>query len=132
MLLCLLGKVACYGSATDGNQPENLVKQFAAKSGWRITMQWAVGPFLLALLPAVSCKVLLPAPYDQSTSIVKACRELRVIHELSQPGIPQNNGQIESRNDNVHCGAKAALLKAGLPSCWWPYAVSCSCFLENE
>ena len=54
------------------------------------------------------------------TSIVKACQELRVIHELSQPGVPQSNGQIEGRNGDVLCGIRAALSQAGLPSCLWP------------
>ena len=68
---------------------------------------------------------------DNHKSIINACEELRINHELSTPGVHQTNAVIENKNKLVENGIRCALITAGLPSCWWPLAAPCWCFLHN-
>ena len=68
---------------------------------------------------------------DNFPSLIRACADLRVLHEGSQPGMPQTNGRIERCNGDLLEGTRACLAHAGLPSCFWPWAVQCYAFLSN-
>ena len=68
---------------------------------------------------------------DASGEIKKASKLLRISHERSQPGVPQNNGIIERANQDIIVGTIASLVHAGLPPCFWSFAASCYCMLDN-
>ena len=57
-------------------------------------------------------------------------------HETSTPGIHQTNSIIESKVKKVVTGTRVALLQAGLPACFWPFAAEHYAFTctvhENE
>jgi transposase InsO family protein len=48
---------------------------------------------------------------DGSGELRKACAELSICHETSQPGLPQNNGIIERANQDIQIGTAACLLQ---------------------
>ena len=68
---------------------------------------------------------------DNHESLKSACKELDILRRPSQPGDPKSNGVIEGLNHRILSGARSLLIQAGLPYCWWPYAVRFWCFLKN-
>ena len=68
---------------------------------------------------------------DNYTSLIKACKELKIVADFSQPGMPQTNGLIESTNGDILSGTRAQLVEAGLPGCFWPLAARCYCHHDN-
>ena len=52
---------------------------------------------------------------DNHSSLIKACKDLRIVPDFSQPGVPQTNGLIESTNGDILSGSRAQLVEAGLP-----------------
>jgi hypothetical protein len=54
-----------------------------------------------------------------------------ICQDKSQPGVPQTNAIIERTVQDVTNGSSTALLAAGLPPCFWPFAVQAYCFLDN-
>ena len=68
---------------------------------------------------------------DNHQSLIKACKELKIVPDFSQPGMPQTNGLIESTNGDILAGTRAQLVEAGLPGCFWPWASKCYCHHEN-
>ena len=71
------------------------------------------------------------ADIDNHTSLIKACSDLKIVTDFSQPGMPQTNGLIESTNGDILAGTRALLVEAGLPACFWPWAATCYCHHEN-
>ena len=57
---------------------------------------------------------MIPAPWEGST-----------------PGVPQTNARVERTVQDVLDGCRVFLHMAGLPNCFWPYAVQCYCHLDN-
>ena len=57
---------------------------------------------------------------------------MKILHEGSQPGVPQTNAVIERTNQDIVCGARSCLDAAGLPPCFWSFAAPCYCLLENK
>ena len=75
-------------------------------------------------------KVIL-AFSDQAPQFVKACRELKIPLDTSVPGRKVTDSLAE-RNIQFLVGATATcLLEAGLPACYWTFAVSCVSHLLN-
>ena len=75
-------------------------------------------------------KVML-AFSDQAPQFVKACKELRIPLDTSVPGRKVTNSLAE-RNIQFLVGAAATcLLEAGLPACYWTFAVQCVSHLLN-
>ena len=68
---------------------------------------------------------------DNWPAIKKACKHLRIMWERSQPGVHQTNARIERLNAEIQAGARTLLFEAGLPSCFWTFAMPCFCFLAN-
>ena len=68
---------------------------------------------------------------DNHPSLIKACKDLGITTEFSQPGVPQTNGLIESINGDILRGTRALLIEAGLPACFWPLAARCYCQLPS-
>ena len=68
---------------------------------------------------------------DQAPQFVKACKELKITLDTSVPGRKVTNSLAE-RNIQFLVGiAATCLLEAGLPACYWSYAVSCVSHLLN-
>ena len=68
---------------------------------------------------------------DNSDELRKAGEELRFTTEFSQPGVPQTNGIAERNNRDILSGTRTALISAGLPACFWPYASQCYTMNRN-
>ena len=76
-------------------------------------------------------KLLTMVYSDRHDSIKVASRELSFLWRKPPAGDHQANGVIEALNRRVQDGARALLTQAGLPVCWWNYAVEHWCFLRN-
>ena len=57
--------------------------------------------------------------------LINACVELKLNHDLSLPGRPQNNSQF------IIDQTSACLVHAGLPTCYWAQAITTLCRLMN-
>jgi hypothetical protein len=68
---------------------------------------------------------------DRSGEIERALRELHIVSDTSQPGVPQNNAVAERLVQDILEGTRTALLHAGLPPCFWEYACQHYCLMEN-
>ena len=64
---------------------------------------------------------------DDSQEIAWACRTRKWPHEVSQPGVPQNNTIIERTNGDILAMTRTSLIHAGLPNFAWNYAAQCVC-----
>ncbi len=69
---------------------------------------------------------------DQSGEIRKVCINLGVLHDKSQPGVPQNNAMIERTNQHIRTKTIVALLEVGVPLCYWSVAAPCVCVNVNS
>ena len=68
---------------------------------------------------------------DQAPQFVRACRELKIPLDTSVPGRKVTNSLAE-RNIQFLVGATTTcLLEAGLPACYWTFAVTCVSHLLN-
>ena len=68
---------------------------------------------------------------DNAPELKLACRNLGIVHELSLPGVPQNNAMVERTNLDILEGTRTCLVCAGFPQCFWPFAAPHFCFLDN-
>ena len=68
---------------------------------------------------------------DRSGEIERALRELEIVAEQSQPGVPQNNAVAERLVEDVIEGARTAFVRAGLPPCFWEFACRHYCLGEK-
>ena len=67
----------------------------------------------------------------RSGEIDRALRELESVAEQSQPGVPQNNAVAERLAQDVLDGTRTALVRTGLPPCFWEFAGRHYCLAEN-
>ena len=56
---------------------------------------------------------------DNWKSIKKSCLNLGIMWEPSQPGVHHSNAVIERCNQDIMYGARALMIEAGLPGCYW-------------
>ena len=68
---------------------------------------------------------------DRSGEIERAFRELEITLEQSQPGVPQNNAVAERLVQDEPEGTRTAMVRAGLPFCFWEFACRHNCMAEN-
>ena len=68
---------------------------------------------------------------DRSGEIKRALRDLQIVPDQSQPGVPQNNAVSERLVQDVLEGARTALVRAGLPPCFWEFACRHYCMAEH-
>ena len=68
---------------------------------------------------------------DRAGEIMKACAKVGAAKEPSRPGDPRNNSIVERLNQAILSGARTALDCAGLPACFWNFAIECYCILHN-
>ena len=60
---------------------------------------------------------------DDAPQFETAMNELRIPLDQSLPGRPQNNSLAERNNQFLLLTTITCLLQAGLPPCFWPFAV---------
>ena len=68
---------------------------------------------------------------DEAPQFESAMRELRIPLDQSLPGHPQNNSLAERNNQFLLATTTTCLLHAGLPPCFWPFAVECVSHILN-
>ena len=68
---------------------------------------------------------------DNARELIGACRRLGYNHNKSTPYRHQSNAFCERMVRKVVEGARALLEQAGLPSCFWPFAMRHYCFMHN-
>ena len=69
---------------------------------------------------------LVTGLYSENSGELKtACRTAKILHEGSQPGVPQTNDVIERTNQDIVCDARCCLDAAGLPPYFWSFAALC-------
>ena len=68
---------------------------------------------------------------DNSGEIGKALITCGILSQTSMPGEPRNNAVIERTNGDILEGARANLIRAGLPVAYWPFAAEHYCMMEN-
>ena len=68
---------------------------------------------------------------DNEASLIRACKDLGFNHDKSTPYRHQSNAFCERIVRKVIEGARTMLEQAGLPSCFWIFAVRHWCFMDN-
>ena len=68
---------------------------------------------------------------DNAPEFIAAADRTGIAHEHSAPGQPRNNAIIERANQLLIGGVSTSLLEAGLPHCYWPWAMECWCVNWN-
>ena len=66
---------------------------------------------------------------DNAAELIRACRDLGWRHDKSTPYRHQSNAFSERSVRRIVEGARALLEQAGLPSCFWPFAVRYYCLM---
>ena len=68
---------------------------------------------------------------DNWSSYKGTCKYLGVQCEQSLPGIHKHNARIERLNQDLLDGTRSLLLAAGMPSCWWTWAMPYFAIIHN-
>ena len=68
---------------------------------------------------------------DNASALIAAYKSLGILRKPAPPGDSKANGVIENLNRRIQEGTRAALILAGLPICWWSFAVQHWTFLRN-
>ena len=65
---------------------------------------------------SVHADCMVMASLRSSGEIERALRDLHIVSDTSQPGVPQNNAVVERLVQDILEGTRTALLRAGLPA----------------
>ena len=68
---------------------------------------------------------------DGSGEFKSAIETLGCLHDTSRPYTPQTNAKAERAVRTVKEGTSALVIQSGLPEEFWPWAMTCFCFLRN-
>ncbi len=68
---------------------------------------------------------------DSAPELIRAISDMKIPHGKATPSRHQNNGFCERVVRKIVEGARAILEHAGLPSCFWTFAVRYWCFMDN-
>ena len=68
---------------------------------------------------------------DNFGSIVESCKAMGIQHRPAPPGDHASNGLIEGLNRRAEEATRCYLAQAGLPVCWWPFAIQHWAFHRN-
>ena len=68
---------------------------------------------------------------DKEGGLVAACKQMNILHRVSQPGKPVTNSLAERANQDILQHSRALLNAAGLPECFWPFAAPYYCLMES-
>ncbi|KAI0992572.1 hypothetical protein K3495_g15613, partial [Podosphaera aphanis] len=63
--------------------------------------------------------------------IKEYCEKHGIRTDTSAPYTPEQNGVAEAANKTILRTARSMLIDAGMPPCFWPYAVEHACFVVN-
>ena len=55
-----------------------------------------------------------------------------ILHQISTPYTPQQNGLAERKNRTLLTMTRSMLKTTNLPSCFWEQALGTSCYLQNR
>ena len=66
---------------------------------------------------------------DNADELIAGMNALGIKHDTSVPGVHHTNSLIERTNQIIRGGTVCALIKAGLPPCYW--SVAAPCFAHN-
>ena len=68
---------------------------------------------------------------DYHAGVDKALKNMTINPEYSHPGDPTNNAIAERNVQDMEIGIRGLLEQAGMPACFWPWAMACYYFCEN-
>ena len=68
---------------------------------------------------------------DKARQFVKGMEALKIPFDHALPGRPSTNSLAERNNQFVIATTTTCLLEAGLPACFWKFAIRCICHLLN-
>lgn len=60
------------------------------------------------------------------------CEQHGIRTDVSAPYTPEQNGVAEAANKVILVRARSLLIDAGMPPCFWPWALEHSCFITNR
>lgn len=83
----------------------------------------ATEEILLSIKRFIGSRKVTLAFSDQAPQFVKACKELKIPLDSSVPGRKVTNSLVQA--------TATCLLEAGLPACYWTFAVTCVSHLLN-
>ena len=72
---------------------------------------------------------------DGGTEFIRAkeqCDKMGIRTDVSAPHTPEQNGVAEAANKVLLRRARSMLIDAGMPPCFWPWALEHSCFITNR
>ena len=68
---------------------------------------------------------------DNCPSLIEACINMGINHDLSEPGVPESNGLMESMVKLILGGARIKLDTGGAPICFYIHAAMHFCMIRN-
>ena len=69
---------------------------------------------------------------SEFTRIKHYCEQHGIRTDVSAPYTPEQNGAAEASNKIILRRARAMLIDAQMPPCFWPWAVEHACFITNR
>ena len=66
---------------------------------------------------------------DKARQFVKGMEALKIPFDHALPGRPSTNSLAKRNNQFVIAATTTCLLEAGLPACFWKFAIRCVCHL---
>ena len=66
-----------------------------------------------------------------SPELIKSAKKMGLCHGKALPGRHQNNSWCERKIRDIVQGARTVLEHAGLPQCYWIFAIRHWCFMHN-
>lgn len=60
------------------------------------------------------------------------CDNRGIRTDISAPYTPEHNGVAKATNKVILLRARSLLIDAGMPPCFWPWAVQNSCYITNR
>lgn len=85
----------------------------------------------LAIKKFMGKRVIREAYSDKARQFEKAMDILKTHLDHALPGRPSTNPLAERNNQFILATAATCLLEAGLPACFWKFAITCVCHLLN-
>ena len=68
---------------------------------------------------------------DSAPELIKAVHKMGICHGKALPGRHQHNGWCEGQIRNIVQGARTTLEHAGMPQCYWIFAIKHWCIMHN-
>ena len=104
---------------------------FTLASSWAIQLVAKYVTVINSIKHFAGRRKVKQAYSDDAPEFINACSELKPPHDFSLPGKKQNNSLAERTNQFIVDQTTACLVHAGLPTCYWIYAITALCHLMN-